>query len=523
MRVVEKWREQVQAGELPPDVRKTVFPEMRALKAEGDDDVRRASFVISTAAEDRDGDVIDTDGWELDAYRENPVILWAHDAKQLPIARSASIEVRDGALRSVAEWPAKGVNAFADTVYEYVRGGFLRGASVGFHPLEAEPRGDGKGVHFKRQELYEYSILPIPAHREALAEAKAAGLDPSPMIEWAESLLEKAEASGLWVPRFQIEKALRAVGAALVSVPAAPSEGATLTGGHAAAGAGSTKSGHEDEDEDPKGSKPEDEDDEGKQEGDEDPDAGDSGEGGDEPEGDQASARGVAAIIASREAEREEMEQRWELESALIESLDSIEAAGLQDEAKREAIRQSLEEFVELYVPAREAAEVEDLAKEVFPDEDEDGRDEDGKQDEPEGDEPESDDDPANTPADEPPADAPADDEADEGGSEVEAGLATLQDELGSILSTEDEGERAEALRTALEAFAAVVMGAGAPPDPEETDDVLAEAAGLLEADEDEDEGGEGMSLDEVRAIVAGAAKAAIGESRTAKTGRLPD
>ncbi len=37
------------------------------------------AFVISTDEIDRHGGVIQAQGWQLDAYLNNPVFLWAHD------------------------------------------------------------------------------------------------------------------------------------------------------------------------------------------------------------------------------------------------------------------------------------------------------------------------------------------------------------------------------------------------------------------------------------------------------------
>jgi hypothetical protein len=46
------------------------------------------TFVLSTDDVDRHGDVISADGWVLDSYRENPVLLWAHDYRQSAIGRA---------------------------------------------------------------------------------------------------------------------------------------------------------------------------------------------------------------------------------------------------------------------------------------------------------------------------------------------------------------------------------------------------------------------------------------------------
>lgn len=194
-----------------------------------DEGERKIAFTVSTGDVDRDGDTIDPKGWVLDHYKKNPVILWHHDTSIPPIAKAESIEVKDGKLRSVAVFPPKGVHPFADTIFELTKGGWLNAASVGFHGIERAPRAD-KGFDYRKQELYEWSILPVPSHREALRDAKAAGVDIEPVLKWAREFLTKNGDD-------TVRKALAA------AVPAPPPQpGATTdTGDHAGAGAGSLK------------------------------------------------------------------------------------------------------------------------------------------------------------------------------------------------------------------------------------------------------------------------------------------
>jgi HK97 family phage prohead protease len=154
---------------------------------------RKAAFVLSDESEDRDGDIVSVKGWQLDSYRRNPVVLFNHDLKALPIGRAAEIGVRGGALRSTVEFPSEGVYPFADQVRGLVMHGFLKGVSVGFHPIEGRPRGRSKGVEFTKQELYEFSILPIPSNRNAIVEAEAKGFNVRPLYEGAIALLDNRE------------------------------------------------------------------------------------------------------------------------------------------------------------------------------------------------------------------------------------------------------------------------------------------------------------------------------------------
>ena len=49
------------------------------------------TFVLSTDDVDRHGDVVASDGWRLEAYLRNPVLLWAHDYRHPAIGRALSV------------------------------------------------------------------------------------------------------------------------------------------------------------------------------------------------------------------------------------------------------------------------------------------------------------------------------------------------------------------------------------------------------------------------------------------------
>jgi HK97 family phage prohead protease len=137
--------------------------------------------VASLEEPDREGDVIVADGWELENYRKNPVILFAHKYDQPPVARAVEIGVYRGALRFRAQFPSRREYSFADTIYQLYRGGYLRSFSVGFVPKLWEDRKPASGENqrgrlFRRQELVEISVVPIPTHPRALVEAQRKGL-----------------------------------------------------------------------------------------------------------------------------------------------------------------------------------------------------------------------------------------------------------------------------------------------------------------------------------------------------------
>lgn len=170
-------------------LRKAFVTECKAI----DSATRSVDFVISTASVDRMGDTISVDGWKLETYRRNPVVLWAHDASMLPIGKASNVRVEDGKLKARAEFMPKEISGMSNAVFEMIRGGFLSATSVGFAPLKyafSDAPDRKHGIDFIEQELLEFSVVPIPANAEALIEARSSGIDIEPVREWALKLLE---------------------------------------------------------------------------------------------------------------------------------------------------------------------------------------------------------------------------------------------------------------------------------------------------------------------------------------------
>ena len=70
---------------------KKQFLQIKAIKAEHD----TVDFMASTNDVDREQEVIDPKGWDLKNFKNNPVILWAHSATDLPIGKATKVEVRE--------------------------------------------------------------------------------------------------------------------------------------------------------------------------------------------------------------------------------------------------------------------------------------------------------------------------------------------------------------------------------------------------------------------------------------------
>lgn len=163
------------------------------IKAEGDsDENRKRSFILSDKSVDRDNDTIDPNGWELGQFQKNGAVLWAHDSHQLPIAKPSNTRVEDEKLLGDGEFATAEEYAFADTVFRLISGGFLKGVSVGFMPIEwtfDEQRG---GIDFIKQTLLEWSVVPVGSNPNAMdADAKSKGYDLAPIVEWGQKWLDR--------------------------------------------------------------------------------------------------------------------------------------------------------------------------------------------------------------------------------------------------------------------------------------------------------------------------------------------
>lgn len=139
-----------------------------------DDATRRITFTCSTASSDRTNDSIDQSGIFLGNYLKNPVVMYAHDTDNYPVAKCVQIGIVSGNLTAVFEFLASDVplaGPRAEAVFQMVKQGYLSAVSIGFLPLEYEFSNDPEresGVDFKSVELTEISIVPVPCQPEAL-------------------------------------------------------------------------------------------------------------------------------------------------------------------------------------------------------------------------------------------------------------------------------------------------------------------------------------------------------------------
>jgi HK97 family phage prohead protease len=169
---------------------------------------RVINFIISNETQDSYRDVVSADGWDLERYNKNPVVLWAHDKSQLPVARAMDVRVEGDALLSSAEFAERDTYEFADDVFKMLKAGFLNAVSVGFIPLEWTWDDERGGYNFLKCELFEYSVVPVPANPDALQNAIESGQDVAFLKQWCERTLDMWKPNdhvAMWVPKTAVE------------------------------------------------------------------------------------------------------------------------------------------------------------------------------------------------------------------------------------------------------------------------------------------------------------------------------
>jgi len=136
---------------------------------------------ITTANPDRSKDTVQPSGMVADNFLKNPVVLYAHDYKDIPIAKCTGLKVTDDGVLATVQFPDEGVNPKSDIVYQMYKGGFLNAWSIGFMPLDFD-ENDAGGYNFKSWELFEFSGVPVPDNAEALTVMRSKGIDVDLLI-----------------------------------------------------------------------------------------------------------------------------------------------------------------------------------------------------------------------------------------------------------------------------------------------------------------------------------------------------
>ncbi len=183
---------------------------------------RLVPMTLTKEMRDRDNDIISVRGLDVTSFRkDNPVLLFAHNARELPIGRMFGVKkiLNDGADRrrviGDAGFLNRDLSKLGDTIFRLMtmRPRVLAMGSIGFRTMKAEidrelMDDEGLfGVLFEKTELLEFSIVPVGSNPGALAGARSFGVDLDPLKSYLEEQLDEHqhESFARWITAKDLE------------------------------------------------------------------------------------------------------------------------------------------------------------------------------------------------------------------------------------------------------------------------------------------------------------------------------
>lgn len=147
--------------------------------------------ILSTPADDADGDSVNPYGGIFERHQKNPVVLLNHNVKGLPIGRAETPDGRYTVRVNAAGDAVVGRCYFTDKnplsyeVFSLYAEKIMRGWSINFRPMEAVLRpdpgvkGKRRGYSIAKWDLMEYSAVTIPNNPDTLAQRVSKGFHHS--------------------------------------------------------------------------------------------------------------------------------------------------------------------------------------------------------------------------------------------------------------------------------------------------------------------------------------------------------
>ena len=146
----------------------------------------------NTTSKDRYGDVVLEEAWTkgaLNNYLKNPIILGFHN-HSMPIGTMTEYSVNNQGLKITAE-----ISEAAGDIYNLVKSGVLKAFSIGFSVKDADYDADADIFVIKDVELYEISVVSVPANADSTFSVKKSLGDDSEYTKFKKSFTKQLELS----------------------------------------------------------------------------------------------------------------------------------------------------------------------------------------------------------------------------------------------------------------------------------------------------------------------------------------
>lgn len=166
---------------MPPEIEEresdVVFREFHVTTKSVNVEARTVDVIMSTDDLDRYEERV-VQNWKLDSYAKNPVVLWAHMSRELPIGRCENVKMEDGKLVGTIKFASEKANPLAEQCLQLFAEKVLNAVSVGFipHSYRFTKEEDREILELDDNELVELSATPTPANPAALVRMRAKAL-----------------------------------------------------------------------------------------------------------------------------------------------------------------------------------------------------------------------------------------------------------------------------------------------------------------------------------------------------------
>lgn len=126
------------------------------------------NVVVSTPEIDRYGTIIVPSGIDYTAYMKNPIVLAQHQSDKWPVGRCLGFFLNGENLEATMQIEC--ITDNGKSLNSLINAGYVKAVSVGIIPIEKEEQtiNGEKVTVFTKSELVEFSIVSVPANRNAL-------------------------------------------------------------------------------------------------------------------------------------------------------------------------------------------------------------------------------------------------------------------------------------------------------------------------------------------------------------------
>lgn len=134
------------------------------------DETRIKRFIGTSEVKDRDGEILVIDGMDFKNFKKNPVVLFAHQSRELPIGKVVKVEKDVNKKIVYFDIYFAKSNPFAETLLQMVDEGILKSTSLGFRVTDWEYDEKKEAFLLTKAEIFEISIVPLPSNQDAVLQ-----------------------------------------------------------------------------------------------------------------------------------------------------------------------------------------------------------------------------------------------------------------------------------------------------------------------------------------------------------------